>query len=61
VVLVTTDVIGLPRAMTDVVAARVQKEHGLDRAAVLFNSSHTHTGPVVRPNLISMYSFGNRD
>jgi hypothetical protein len=56
VVIVTTDVIGLPRAMTDVVAARVQKAHGLDRAAVLFNSSHTHTGPVVRPNLISMYS-----
>jgi len=56
VVIVTTDVIGLPRAMTDVVAARVQKAHGLDRAGVLFNSSHTHTGPVVRPNLISMYN-----
>ena len=56
VVIVTTDLIGLPRAITDVVAARVQKEHGLDRAAVLFNSSHTHTGPVVRPNLISMYN-----
>ncbi len=56
VVIVTTDVIGLPRAMTDVVAARVQKQHGLDRASVLFNSSHTHTGPVVRPNLISMYN-----
>jgi hypothetical protein len=61
VVIVTTDVIGLPRAMTDVVAARVQKEHGLDRAAVLFNSSHTHTGPVVRPNLISMYSLSPDD
>jgi hypothetical protein len=61
VVLVTTDVIGLPRAMTDVVAARVQKEHGLDRAAVLFNSSHTHTGPVVRPNLISMYNLSPED
>lgn len=56
VVIVTTDVIGLPRAMTDVVAARVQKQHGLDRAPILFNSSHTHTGPVVRPNLISMYN-----
>ncbi|MBI4878005.1 MAG: neutral/alkaline non-lysosomal ceramidase N-terminal domain-containing protein [Acidobacteria bacterium] len=56
VVIVTTDIIGLPRSISDSVAARVQKEHGLDRAAVLFNSSHTHTGPVVRPNLISMYS-----
>jgi hypothetical protein len=61
VVIVTTDLIGLPRAMTDVVAARVQKEHGLDRASVLFNSSHTHSGPVVRPNLISMYSLSPED
>ncbi len=41
VVFVTTDVIGLPRAMTDVVAARVQKAHGLDRAAVLKSVAKT--------------------
>ena len=61
VVIVTTDIIGLPRAISDVVAARVQKDHGLDRASVLFNSSHTHTGPVVRPNLISMYSLSDAE
>lgn len=55
VVIVTTDIIGLPRVISDAVAAQVQKEYGLDRASVLFNSSHTHTGPVVRPNLTSMY------
>ncbi len=55
VVIVTTDIIGLPRAMSDLVAARVQKEWGLERARLVLNSSHTHTGPVVRPNLISMY------
>jgi neutral ceramidase len=54
-VIVTTDLIGLPRVITDVVSARVQKQYGLDRARLLFNSSHTHTGPVVRPNLILMY------
>lgn len=55
VVIVTTDVIGLPRTISDEVAARVQKQYGLDRAQLLFNSSHTHTGPVIWPNLITMY------
>ncbi|MEK7409490.1 MAG: neutral/alkaline non-lysosomal ceramidase N-terminal domain-containing protein, partial [Acidobacteriota bacterium] len=54
-VLVTTDLIGLPRAITDVVAARIQKQYGLERARLVFNSSHTHTGPVVRANLTAMY------
>jgi hypothetical protein len=51
VVIVTTDVLGLPRSITDVVAARAMKEYGLERSGVLFNSSHTHTGPVVLGNL----------
>jgi hypothetical protein len=55
VVIVTTDLIGLPRVLSDMVAARVQKQHGLDRSRLLLNSSHTHTGPVVRPNLATMY------
>jgi hypothetical protein len=56
VVIVTTDLIGLPRQITDEVAARVQKQWGLERARLWFNSSHTHTGPVVRPNLNTMYN-----
>jgi neutral ceramidase len=55
VIIVTTDLIGLPRAVTEVVAARLMKQHGLERRRVLFNSSHTHTGPIVRPNLITMF------
>jgi hypothetical protein len=55
VVIVTTDLIGLPRVMTDVVSARVQKKYGLERSRLMFNSSHTHTGPVVRANLSAMY------
>jgi hypothetical protein len=54
-VIVTTDLIGLPRVITDEIAARLQKAHGLSRAQILFNSSHTHTGPVVWPNLSTMY------
>jgi hypothetical protein len=50
-VVVSTDLIGLPRAISDVVAARVQKQYGLDRAQLVLNSSHTHTGPMLWRNL----------
>jgi hypothetical protein len=46
-VLVTSDLIGLPRSVSDVVGARVEKEYGLDRSRLLLNSSHTHAGPIV--------------
>jgi neutral ceramidase len=55
VVIVTTDLIGLPASVSDVVAARVAKQHNLDRSRLMLNSSHTHSGPVVRPNLMTMY------
>jgi ABC-type amino acid transport substrate-binding protein len=47
VVLVTTDLIGFERDLADAVAARVKKSTGIDRARIVFNSSHTHSGPVV--------------
>jgi hypothetical protein len=34
-----------------VVAAQAMEKYKLERGAVVFNSSHTHTGPVVRGNL----------
>jgi neutral ceramidase len=61
IIVVTTDLIGLPRAVTEVVAARLMKAHSLARRQVLFNSSHTHTGPVVRPNLITMFDLNAED
>jgi hypothetical protein len=51
VVIVTTDLLGLTRAITDEVSARVQKQWDLDRAGLMFNSSHTHTGPVIRSRM----------
>lgn len=56
-VIVSSDLIGLPRTLTDAVSARVEKEYGIRRANVLYNSSHTHTGPFVRANLVTMFSF----
>ncbi len=61
VVIVTTDVIGLPRDVTDVVADRVHRLYRLDRSQLLLNSSHAHSGPVVRSNLSVMYDLGPVD
>lgn len=56
-VIVTADVIGFPREMTDAIAERIGTQHGLRRDQILFNASHTHYGPVVRSNLSTMYAF----
>src|SRR4051812_38408445 len=55
VVILCTDLIGLPRGITDVVAARLAKQYGLDRARLVINSSHTHTGPLIRGNLSLLF------
>jgi hypothetical protein len=61
VVIVTTDLLGLSRPITDAVGARIVKELNLPRERVLFNSSHTHTGPVIRANLTVMYDLSRED
>ncbi|MCX8091006.1 MAG: neutral/alkaline non-lysosomal ceramidase N-terminal domain-containing protein [Verrucomicrobiae bacterium] len=55
-VLVTADLIALPRDVTDVVAGRLMRRHGLRRSQLLFNASHTHSGPVVWSNLRVMFN-----
>jgi hypothetical protein len=55
VVIVATDLIGLPAEVSDQVAERARREFGIERARLLLNSSHTHTGPVVWPNLATMF------
>src|SRR5712692_9714979 len=61
VVIVTTDLIGLPRGIADLVAARIQKEYGIERAHLVLNSSHTHTGPLVRGNMTNLFDLKPED
>jgi len=61
VVLVATDIIGLPRWLSELIAARIQKEHGLDRARLVLNSSHTHTGPLIARNLNTMFELKSEE
>ncbi|MBY0459498.1 MAG: hypothetical protein K2V38_19420, partial [Gemmataceae bacterium] len=45
----------------DEVAAEVEKQHGLKRDQLVLSASHTHSGPVVRENLIDMYPLTKDD
>ncbi|MFP6584474.1 MAG: neutral/alkaline non-lysosomal ceramidase N-terminal domain-containing protein [Candidatus Hydrogenedentota bacterium] len=56
VVILTADLIGLTLDVTDAVARRIEKRHGIPRSNLLFNASHTHSGPVViNDGLHTMY------
>ena len=54
-VVVTTDLIGMSRTLSERVGAEVEKKYGLRRAQLMINSSHTHSGPTVRDNLETMF------
>jgi hypothetical protein len=55
VVLVTMDLVGIPRDLSQAVCAELKKKHDLSRENIMLSVSHTHTGPVVGNNLRSMY------
>jgi neutral ceramidase len=46
-VILTTDLIGLTAEVAEPVCERIRKATGLDRADILINSSHVHTGPML--------------
>jgi hypothetical protein len=54
IVMVSTDLVGIPRDLSDDVAARVKKQYALNRSQLLINASHTHSGPIVWPNLSNL-------
>lgn len=55
-VIVTTDLIGFRAALAEPTCRRIMDAAGLDREQILLNSSHTHTGPTIRPPLLSRSS-----
>lgn len=57
IVIVSTDVVGIPRTIADDVAARVEKKYGIQRGQLLLNASHTHTGPYIWSNLNNLTVF----
>jgi neutral ceramidase len=54
-VIITSDLLGFPKAVSEPIAEKLRLLHRLKREQILFTSSHTHSGPVIRESLISMY------
>jgi neutral ceramidase len=46
-VFISTDLVGIPRAISDRIRSRLKENYGLSKAQILLNSSHTHTGPTL--------------
>ncbi|MGV3509292.1 MAG: neutral/alkaline non-lysosomal ceramidase N-terminal domain-containing protein [Sphingobacteriaceae bacterium] len=55
VVLVSTDLLGFPKQVSDNIRDRIKAKYGLNRDQVLLNSSHTHSGPVLQDALSDIY------
>ncbi len=55
VVLLTSDLCGIPKWMDDRVSDAIHKEHGLDRSRIRLTYSHNHCAPVVRGDLEDYY------
>ncbi|MFA7172934.1 MAG: neutral/alkaline non-lysosomal ceramidase N-terminal domain-containing protein [Kiritimatiellia bacterium] len=61
VVLITADVLGLSREITAVVSQRLKSSYGIERSQIFFNSSHTHSGPVIWPSLSVCCNFTQQE
>ncbi len=55
IVIVTTDLIGLVREVTERIAAQAAERLDLDRNRLVMTSSHTHAGPTLGHSLPVMY------
>jgi len=53
--IVTSDILGFPKPVSDQIFERLEEKTGLDRARVILNSSHTHSGPVIDGSLLCIY------
>jgi neutral ceramidase len=54
-VLVTTDMLGFPKAMSDRIRTQLNQLFSLSKAQIILNSSHTHSGPVLDDALHDIY------
>jgi len=54
-VLVTADILGFPKKMSDYIRNQIAIKYGLTRAQIILSSSHTHSGPVLMDALFDVY------
>ena len=54
-VIVTSDLLGLPKNLSDGIRNAVNKKYGLEISQIVLNSSHTHSAPVLGKSLFDIY------
>jgi len=57
-VVVSSDLLGIPRAVSENVATALKEKYGLARSEIMLNASHTHSGPVLHSALYDAYPIG---
>jgi hypothetical protein len=55
-VLVTMDLVGINRELSQTVCKRIEQQYKIPRSAIALSTSHTHSGPVIRGNLVPMFN-----
>lgn len=60
-VLITMDLLGLPKDFSDALRTKIKQEYGLDKSQIVLSCSHTHSGPVVSRALKYIYPMGEDD
>ena len=55
VILITTDILGFPKQLSDRIRDRITANYGIPRSGIILSSSHTHSGPVLMDALFDIY------
>ncbi|GAB2990436.1 neutral/alkaline non-lysosomal ceramidase N-terminal domain-containing protein [Cyclobacterium sediminis] len=59
-VIVTSDLLGLPKNLSDEIRNAVNKKFGLEKSQLVLNSSHTHSAPVLGKSLFDIYPMNDQ-
>lgn len=59
--IVTLDLVGIDRTTSKNICELLAAKHDLQRSGITISTSHTHSGPVVGRNLMSMYSLDDEN
>ena len=54
-VLITSDLLGFPKKMSDHIRNQIASRYGLTRSQIILSYSHTHSGPVLTDALFDIY------
>lgn len=59
-VILTSDLLGIPQSIYNNTCQSLKAELNLDRCQIMFHSSHTHCGPVLRGALLDIYPLDDK-